>query len=104
MVRGILSILLFATALALPVAGQAKYLPLAPWVEHAVPRLHQHGLLQIMQRLGRRYPGRLLDADLKQNRQGRWIYRLKLLAPGDQVHRLIVDAQSGRVLQSKRRE
>ena len=137
MVRGILSILLFATALALPVAGQAKYLPLAPWVEHAVPRLHQHGLLllvkqdrrksrerdsdhnrardavsagdvlplqQIMQRLGRRYPGRLLDADLKQNRQGRWIYRLKLLAPGDQVHRLIVDAQSGRVLQSMRRE
>lgn len=59
-------------------------------------------LQQILQRLGRRYPGRLLDADLDRDRQGRWIYRLKLLAPGDQVQRLTVDAQSGRVLQSKR--
>lgn len=60
-------------------------------------------LQQIMRRVGRRYPGRLLDADLGQDRQGRWLYRLKLLAPGDQVQRLVVDAQSGQVLQSSRR-
>ncbi|MDE0944461.1 MAG: hypothetical protein OSB58_18810 [Alphaproteobacteria bacterium] len=56
-------------------------------------------LRQIMQSVGRRYPGRLLDANLGQNRQGRWIYRIKLLAPGNQVRRLSVDAKSGRVLQ-----
>ena len=55
-------------------------------------------LREIMRRIGRRHPGRLLDADLGQNGWGQWIYRLKLLAPGDQVQRLVVDAQSGRVL------
>jgi uncharacterized membrane protein YkoI len=59
-------------------------------------------LRQIMQSVGRRYPGRLLDANLGQNRQGRWIYRIKLLAPRDQVRRLTVDAKSGRVLQGGR--
>ena len=55
-------------------------------------------LQAIMRRISGSYPGRLLDANLGKNRKGRWIYRLKLLAPGDQVRRLVVDAQSGRVL------
>jgi uncharacterized membrane protein YkoI len=53
---------------------------------------------RIMDRVGRRYPGRLLDADLRRDDRGRWLYRLKLLAPGDRVRRLVVDAQTGRVL------
>jgi len=57
---------------------------------------------QIMDQLRRRYPGRLLDADLGRDNRGRWIYRLKLLAPGDRVRRLVVDAQTGRVLSGGR--
>jgi uncharacterized membrane protein YkoI len=57
---------------------------------------------RIMQRVNRRYPGRLLDVDLARNNWGRWIYRLKLLAPGDRVRRLVVDAQTGRVLSGGR--
>ena len=124
--------LLLTATLAAPTAAWAKQRPWPPSLAQAAPWIHNHGLLlakqdrrkgrdseqnrardavsagnvlplqQIMRRLGRRYPGRLLDADLARNRQGRWIYRLKLLAPGDQVHRLTVDAQSGRVLQSRR--
>ena len=60
-------------------------------------------LREIMARIGRHYPGRLLDADLGRDGQGRWIYRLKLLSPGDQVRRLSVDAQSGRVMEGGRR-
>ncbi|NQV58965.1 MAG: PepSY domain-containing protein [Alphaproteobacteria bacterium] len=57
-------------------------------------------LQQILQRISGRYPGRLLDANLARNNQGRWIYRLKLLTPDNRVQNLEVDAQSGQVLQS----
>lgn len=60
-------------------------------------------LQQILQQIRGRYPGRLLDADLARNDQGRWVYRLKLLAPDNQVQRLAVDAQSGRLLRNKAR-
>ena len=52
----------------------------------------------IMQRVGRRYPGRLLDANLGRGGQGRWIHRLKILTPKDRVRRLAVDAKTGQVL------
>ena len=55
-------------------------------------------LQQILQRIRGRFPGRLLDAALARDNQGRSIYRLKLLAPNNQVQQLVVDAQSGRVL------
>ncbi|MDP7547975.1 MAG: hypothetical protein QGF20_11835 [Alphaproteobacteria bacterium] len=60
-------------------------------------------LQQILRRIGGRYPGRLLDAALARNNQGRSIYRLKLLAPNNRVQQLVVDAQSGRVLQARGR-
>lgn len=54
----------------------------------------------IMRQVGRRYPGRLLDASL--SRKGkRWIYQLKVLAKDGRVLRLQVDAKSGRVLKVK---
>ncbi len=98
------------------------------WLERPVPRAHQgrriliqqgrrdHDraraavsagrilpLQQILRRIRGRYPGRLLDAALARNNQGRSIYRLKLLAPNNRVQQLVVDAQSGRVLQSRGR-
>ncbi len=60
-------------------------------------------LRKIMARVGRNYPGRLLDAELGRNGQGRWIYRLKLLSPGDRVRHLSVDARTGQVLGGGRR-
>ena len=56
-------------------------------------------LQRILRRIGDRHPGRLLDANLARNTQGNWVYHLKLLAPGDKVRRLQVDARSGRLLQ-----
>ncbi|MBC8240524.1 MAG: hypothetical protein H8E30_08600 [Alphaproteobacteria bacterium] len=60
-------------------------------------------LQQILRQIGGRHPGRLLDATLARNAQGNWVYHLKLLAPGNQVQRLQVDARSGRLLQGGRR-
>ena len=83
---------------------------MAPWV-------HRHGLLLVKQDRGSDHdrardavsagdvlPLQQILRCLGRDRQERWIYRLKLLVPGDQAHRLIVDAQSGQVLQSKRRQ
>ncbi|MDP6872612.1 MAG: peptidase [Alphaproteobacteria bacterium] len=130
MFRGLLILLLLAAAIALPPIARAKQ---PVWGAKAAGMLASAGqdllllaqqgrqrrdhdrardavgsgavlpLQQIMRRLQRQYPGRLLDADLRQDRQGRRIYRLKLLAPGDQIQVLIVNARTGQVLQSGRR-
>jgi len=55
-------------------------------------------LQQILRQIEGRHPGRLLDAALARNAQGNWVYHLKLLAPGNQVQLLLVDARSGRLL------
>lgn len=48
------------------------------------------------------YPGRLLDAALSQ-KNGRYIYRIKLLQPGGYVSKLVVDAYTAEVLRSRSR-
>ena len=58
----------------------------------------------IMRQVNRRYPGRLLDAQLAQRgRNGRWIYNIKILNKRGAVQALKVDAKSGRVLKVRRR-
>ena len=66
---------------------------------HAVSAGNAPPLQRILRRVGDRHPGRLLDAKLARNTQGNWVYHLELLAPGDKVRRLQVDARSGRLLQ-----
>lgn len=54
----------------------------------------------ILAQLRRRYPGRVLDADL--NRQGgRLVYEIRLLDRGGRVTEVSVDARSGEVLQAR---
>ena len=130
MLRGCLILLLLAAALALPPTARAKQPVWGTKAEQALPQVQRGGLIlaqqgrqrrdhdrardavgagnvmplqQILRRLQGQYPGRLLDADLRQDGQGRRIYHLKLLAPGDQVLVLVVDARTGQVLQSRRR-
>ncbi len=53
----------------------------------------------IMAQINRRYPGRLLDAQLgRRGGTGRWIYRIKILDAKGAVMTLTVDGKSGRVL------
>jgi len=45
--------------------------------------------------------GRLADARLhRDGRSGRWIYRLRLLTSGNRVREVVVDAASGRILET----
>lgn len=54
-------------------------------------------LNQVLSRLGGRYPGRLIDADLRRD-GNRWIYRIRLLDGNGTERRLVVDARSADVL------
>ncbi len=54
----------------------------------------------IVGQVQRRYPGRLLDADL-QDRGGRLVYRLRWMTPEGNVLKLVVDARSAKVLSVK---
>nr|WP_159436859.1 PepSY domain-containing protein [Paenalcaligenes hominis] len=48
------------------------------------------------------YPGRLLDAELSR-KNGRYVYRIKLLQPGGYVSRLMVDAYTAEILKARSR-
>ena len=55
---------------------------------------------EILKRLPGDYSGRLLDADLE-HRRGGSVYELRLLNPSGQVLTVVVNAQNGRILQSR---
>jgi uncharacterized membrane protein YkoI len=55
----------------------------------------------ILERVGRAYPGNVLEIELDR-RRGRWIYRIKMLQADGSLLRLAVDARDGTIL--KRRE
>ncbi len=54
-------------------------------------------LKQVLPGLRRDYPGQVLDAQLYE-RDGRWLYRIKMLAADGKVQALIVDARTGAVV------
>lgn len=45
-----------------------------------------------------KYPGRVLDADLREQGRGNWQYDIKILQSDGRVLRVAVDAKTGRVL------
>lgn len=55
---------------------------------------------QIMRRVSNQYPGRLLDAELRE-RGNRLEYRMRILGADGRVVELRVDARSGSVLQAR---
>jgi uncharacterized membrane protein YkoI len=60
-------------------------------------------LSQVLQRVQRTHPGRVLEVELERD-DGRWIYEIKLLQPGGQLLKLELDASTAHVLQLKRKE
>lgn len=56
----------------------------------------------VMHQIQPHYPGRLLDAELNR-KNGRYIYRIKLLQPGGYVSRLLVDAYTAEILKARSR-
>ena len=95
--------------IALFLAFSAAALPGPALADHdrardAVTAGQVRPLGKIMRQISRRYPGRLLDARLRQRgRNGRWIYNIKILNKRGTVRALKVDAKSGQVLKVRRR-
>jgi hypothetical protein len=63
----------------------------------AVRRGEIRPLEQVIAQVQRRYPGRVLDAQLDRSGE-RWVYHLKMLTREGRVLRVAVDAHSGRIL------
>lgn len=63
----------------------------------AVQRGEIRPLEEVTAQVQKRYPGRLLDAQLRQAR-GRWIYHLKMLTRNGRVLRVAVDARTAQIL------
>jgi Peptidase propeptide and YPEB domain len=54
----------------------------------------------VLERLQREQPGQVMEVELEQD-DGRWVYEIKLLAPGGQLLKLKLDAQTAAVLRRK---
>ncbi|NMG43668.1 hypothetical protein GPA22_07975 [Aromatoleum toluvorans] len=60
-------------------------------------------LRTILDKVGRDYPGKVVEVELERER-GRWIYEIRLLRDGGALVRLDVDARDGTVIGVKSRE
>ena len=54
----------------------------------------------ILEKIGRDYPGKVIEVELERE-HGRWIYELRWLMRGGALVKLEIDARSGNVLKSK---
>ncbi|MBX9835770.1 MAG: PepSY domain-containing protein [Burkholderiaceae bacterium] len=60
-------------------------------------------LTTVLERLGRQYPGHVLEIELERD-EGQWIYEIKLLSADGQLMKLKLDASTAAVLHLKVRE
>jgi hypothetical protein len=56
----------------------------------------------VLERLQRTHPGQVLELELERH-HGRWTYEVKLLQPGGQLLRVVVDARTAQVLETRRK-
>lgn len=56
----------------------------------------------ILERLEQTQPGQVLDVEFEQ-KQGVWIYELKILKAGGRLQKLKVDAKTGEIISNKER-
>lgn len=91
-----------ASLLSAAVAGAAVCAPLAEAVagnHNDVRRDIKSGnalpLSQILGRIRRQFPGKLMDAGYNRNRG---TYKLRIMSPDGRMQSIIVDARSGRIL------
>jgi len=64
-------------------------------------------LRSILERVERDYPGQVVDVELErehENRQGRWVYEIKVLRAGGALIKLKVDARDGTIIGRKIKE
>lgn len=59
-------------------------------------------LREVLKRLERSHPGKLLDVELERE-DGRWIYELKLLQADGELIKIKLDARSADIIQLKRK-
>lgn len=64
-------------------------------------------LKKVLQRIAKKYPGKVVDADVreivnKKTRKKEWLYFLKVISKKGRVTDLIVDARTGKVRAAKR--
>lgn len=57
-------------------------------------------LQSILERVGRQYPGEVMDVELDRE-GGRWVYEVKVLRSGGSLLKLKVDGRDGTVLHTK---
>jgi len=57
-------------------------------------------LTEIYARVLKRFPGRVLEAELERER-GRWIYELKVLDPSGRLFEIYTDASTGEIIKHK---
>jgi uncharacterized membrane protein YkoI len=58
-------------------------------------------LRTILERVETEYPGQIMAVELEQ-RDGHWIYEIKVLRTGGDLVKLLIDGRDGRLLGSKR--
>ena len=56
----------------------------------------------ILERLEQTQPGQVLDVEFEQ-KQGVWIYELKILKAGGRLQKLKIDAKTGEIISNKER-
>ncbi len=64
-------------------------------------------LRSILERVERDYPGQVVDVELEreyENKQGRWVYEIKVLRAGGALIKLKVDARDGTIIGQKLKE
>jgi uncharacterized membrane protein YkoI len=57
-------------------------------------------LVQLLAEVERRYVGQVVETDLD-DEDGRWTYRFKLLPPSGHMFRVVLDAATGAVLETR---
>src|SRR3712207_4059571 len=58
-------------------------------------------LADILREVERRYLGRVIETELDQEDDGRWVYEFRILPPTGRVFELEMDAATGDVLRTK---
>src|SRR4051794_22502240 len=58
-------------------------------------------LAQLLAEVDRRFVGQVVETDLDDEDDGRWSYKFKVLPPSGHMYRVVLDAATGAVIETK---
>lgn len=93
-------VLLLALALLLPSDGAASGRRDHERARAALAAGEIRPLSELLSQIEARYLGRVIETELDRRRD-RWVYEFKLLPPSGRIYELIVDAETGALLDSR---